>query len=67
MLGWVLRGMSLRGTCSALDWMQEMDVEWGFHFPVPHSTTVRLWLLRLGYHKLYLTRPLVKHLRIAES
>jgi len=53
MLGWVLRGMSLRGTCSALDWMQEMDVEWGFDFPVPHCTTVRLWLLRLGYHKLH--------------
>src|SRR5271166_2182720 len=53
MLGWVLRGMSLRGTCSALDWMHEMDVEWGFNFPVPHCTTVRLWLLRLGYHKLH--------------
>ena len=53
MLGWVLRGMSLRGTCSALDWMHVMDVEWGFHFPVPHCTTVRLWLLRLGYHKLH--------------
>ena len=52
MLGWVLRGGSLRGTCSALDWMHEMDVEWGFNFPVPHCTTVRLWLLRLGYHKL---------------
>jgi hypothetical protein len=53
MLGWVLRGMSLRGTCGALDWMQEMDVDWGFDFPVPHFTTVRLWLLRLGYHKLH--------------
>jgi hypothetical protein len=53
MLGWVLRGMSLRGTCSALDWMHEMEVEWGFHFPVPHWTTVRLWLLRLGYYKLH--------------
>jgi hypothetical protein len=53
MLGWVLRGMSLRGTCSALDWMQEMDVEWGFDFLVPHCTTVRLWLLRLGYYKLH--------------
>ena len=30
-----------------------MDVEWGFNFPVPHCTTVRLWLLRLGYHKLH--------------
>ena len=53
MLGWVLSGMSLRGTCSALDWMQEMDVDWGFDFPVPHFTTVRLWLLRLGYYKLH--------------
>ena len=53
MLGWVLKGMSLRGTCSALDWMHEMDVDWGFDFPVPHFTTVRLWLLRLGYHKLH--------------
>jgi len=52
MLGWVLGGMSLRGTCTALDWMQEIDVEWGFDFPVPHCTTVR-WLLRLGYHKLH--------------
>jgi hypothetical protein len=33
--------------------MQEMDVEWGFDFPVPHFTTVRWWLLRLGYHKLH--------------
>jgi hypothetical protein len=33
--------------------MQEMDVEWGFNFPVPHCTTVRWWLLRLGYHKLH--------------
>jgi hypothetical protein len=53
MLGWVLRGMSLRGTCSALDWMHEMDVTWGFDFPVPHWTTVRMWLLRLAYHKLH--------------
>jgi hypothetical protein len=53
MLGWVLGGMSLRGTCTAVDWMLEMDVEWGFDFPVPHWTTVRLWLLRLGYYKLH--------------
>jgi hypothetical protein len=52
MLGWVLSSISLRGTCSALEWMREMDVEWGFEFPVPHYTTVRLWLLRLGYYKL---------------
>jgi hypothetical protein len=52
MLGWVLNGMSLRGTCRALDWMHEMDVEWGFDFPVPHWTTVRIWLLRVAYHKL---------------
>jgi hypothetical protein len=53
MLGWVLGGMPLRGTCSALNWMQEMPVDWGFDFPVPHFTTVRFWLLRLGYHKLH--------------
>jgi hypothetical protein len=53
MLGWVIKGMSLRGTCSAVDWMHEMDVEWGFDFPVPHWTTVRMWLLRLAYHKLH--------------
>ena len=53
MLGWTLNGISLRGACSALDWMQEMDVDWGFDFPVPHCTTVRCWLLRLGYHKLH--------------
>jgi hypothetical protein len=52
MLGWVLNGMSLRGTCRALDWMHEMGVNWGFDFPVPHWTTVRIWLLRLAYHKL---------------
>jgi hypothetical protein len=52
MLGWVLNGMSLRGTCRALDWMHEMDVEWGFDFPVPHWTTVRIWLLRVAYYKL---------------
>jgi hypothetical protein len=33
--------------------MQKMEVEWGFDFPVPHCTTVRWWLLRLGYHKLH--------------
>ena len=38
MLGWVLTGMSLRGTCSTLDWMHEMDVEWGFNFPVSPLT-----------------------------
>ena len=32
-----------------------MDVDWGFDFPVPHFTTVRLWLLRLGHYNL--TRP----------
>jgi hypothetical protein len=53
MLGWVLSSISLRGTCTALSFMQEMDVEWGFNFPVPHCTTVRWWLLRLGYHKLH--------------
>jgi hypothetical protein len=53
MLGWVLTSISLRGTCAALNCMQEMDVEWGFNFPVPHCTTVRWWLLRLGYHKLH--------------
>ena len=53
MVGWVLNGLPLRGTCSALDWMQAMPVNWGFDFPVPHFTTVRLWLLRLGYYKLH--------------
>jgi hypothetical protein len=53
MLGWILKGISLRGTCHALDWMHAMDVEWGFDFPVPHWTTVRWWLLRLGYHQLH--------------
>jgi hypothetical protein len=53
MVGWVLNGIPLRGTCSALNWMQEMPVKWGFDFPVPHFTTVRLWLLRVGYHKLH--------------
>jgi hypothetical protein len=33
--------------------MHEMDVTWGFDFPVPHWTTVRMWLLRLAYHKLH--------------
>jgi hypothetical protein len=53
MLGWTLDGISLRGTCSALNWMREMPVNWGFEFPVPHFTTVRFWLLRLAYHKLH--------------
>jgi len=52
MLGWTLSGMSLRGACNAVDCMRRMPVNWGFDFPVPHYTTVRLWLLRLGYHKL---------------
>lgn len=53
MLGWTLDGISLRGACNAVSWMQEMPVNWGFEFPVPHFTTVRFWLLRLGYHKLH--------------
>jgi hypothetical protein len=55
MLGWVLSGIPLRGACNALAWMREMDVDWGFDFPVPHFTTVRLWLLRLGHYNL--SRP----------
>ena len=53
MLGWVLNGIPLRGACSAVNWMQEMPVNWGFDFPVPHFTTLRFWLLRLAYHKLH--------------
>jgi hypothetical protein len=53
MLGWVLSGITLRGACSALAWMQEMNVDWGFEFPVPHFTTVRCWLLRLGHYNLH--------------
>jgi len=52
MLRWILTGMSLRGSCSAVDCMHQIDVDWGFGFPVPHYTTVRLWLLRVGLHKL---------------
>src|SRR5262249_48987055 len=52
-LGWVLKGVSFRGTCCALSWMREMNVAWGFDFPVPHWTTVRMWFLRLAYHKLH--------------
>jgi hypothetical protein len=53
MLSWVLNGISLRGSCSALNCMDEIDVEWGFDFPVPHWTTVRMWLLRLAYYQLH--------------
>jgi hypothetical protein len=35
-----------------VDCMHQIDVEWGFGFPVPHYTTVRFWLLRVGLHKL---------------
>jgi hypothetical protein len=52
MLRWILTGMSLRGACSAVDCMHQIDVNWGFGFAVPHYTTVRLWLLRVGLHKL---------------
>lgn len=52
MLGWVLSGIPLRGACNALAWMREMDVDWGFDFPVPHFTTARAWLLRLGHYNL---------------
>ena len=55
MLRWILGGMSLRGSCIAVDCMHEIEVKWGFDFPVPHYTTVRIWLLRVGLHKL--TRP----------
>ena len=53
MLGWVLSGITLRGSCIALVGIQEMDVAWGFDFPVPHFTTVRCWLLRLGHYNLH--------------
>jgi hypothetical protein len=53
MLGWVLSGITLRGACNALAQMQELNVEWGFQFPVPHFTTVRYWLLRLGHYHLH--------------
>jgi hypothetical protein len=53
MLGWILKGLSFRGICRALDWMREMKVEWGFEFPTPHWTTARLWFLRLAYYKLH--------------
>jgi hypothetical protein len=33
--------------------MHQIPVDWGFDFPVPHFTTLRFWLLRLGYHKLH--------------
>src|SRR5262249_44903992 len=52
MLDWVLSGISLRGACNALVAMHKMDVDWGFDFPVPHFTTVRFWLLRLGHYNL---------------
>ena len=55
MLGWILKGISLRGTCSVVNCMHQIDVNWGFRFPVPHYTTVRLWLLRVGLYKL--SRP----------
>ena len=55
MLEWILSGISLRGACTVLDRMQAMGVNWGFDFPVPHFTTPRSWLLRLGHHNL--TRP----------
>jgi hypothetical protein len=53
MLRWILSGMSLRGTCSAVGCMHQIDVDWGFRFPIPHYTTVRYWLLRVGFHKLH--------------
>jgi hypothetical protein len=53
MLGWTLEGIPFRGVCSAVGCMQEMPVNWGFDFPVPHYTTVRFWLLRLAYYKLH--------------
>jgi hypothetical protein len=53
MVGWVLSGISLRGACNVLAAMQAVDVKWGFHFPVPHFTTVRTWLLRLGHYNLH--------------
>lgn len=52
MLGWVLRGISIRGVCKALAWMKEMEVDWGFEISVPHFTTVRAWLQRFGLYKL---------------
>jgi hypothetical protein len=50
MLEWILSGISLRGACNVLARMRETDVDWGFDFPVPHFTTPRSWLLRLGYY-----------------
>jgi len=58
MLGWVASGITLRGACTVLAQMQAIDVEWGFHFPVPHFTTVRYWLLRLGHYNLHRPKEL---------
>jgi hypothetical protein len=58
MLSWVVNGMTLRGSCVALVCMQEMNVDWGFDFPVPHFTTVRYWLLRLGHYNLHRPKEL---------
>jgi hypothetical protein len=55
MLRWILSGISLRGSCSAVGCIHQIDVDWGFEFPIPHYTTVRFWLLRVGLHKL--SRP----------
>src|SRR5206468_6977077 len=54
LIGWVLFGaVSLRGVCRALEWMQEMGIGDELGLRLPHWTTVRWWLLRLGYYKLH--------------
>ena len=51
---WVLTAhVSLRGVGLALTCLQELGIAAGVFASLPHPTTVRWWLLRLGYYKLH--------------
>jgi hypothetical protein len=50
---WVLRGISLRGSCAVVETLSEWGLGGGWFPCHPHWTTVRWWVLRLGYYQLH--------------
>ena len=50
---WVLRGVSFRSGSAVVATLLEWGLGREWFSTAPHATTVRWWLLRLGYHQLH--------------
>ncbi|MGD9715314.1 MAG: hypothetical protein AB7V46_25150 [Thermomicrobiales bacterium] len=50
---WVLCRISLRGTCAVAQTLIEWNLDGTLFSHVPHHTTIRWWLLRVGYYQLH--------------